>query len=310
MRHHRAGDHRHAARLRRARRLRRLLGNDVSLLQAIVPTCQRRAGRPGAARLAWWCTPARRHAPTCRTARRPSACAATPRCASAMWGRWAAAGGRASRATRSSRRWRRWPGEMVIDKPGKGAFYATPLHGPAAGTRHHPPGVHGRHHRGLRADHDARGQRPRLRLPAGGRTATESYFPEFKAATLAMLTAQGAIVGWKAGACCPLTSTSLNSSTTCAWCWRPPPCTAPVYRRRACGPRPAGRNWRRSGWCPSAERSATWTRSLRWDEAFHCSLVAAAGNAEMARVHRDVTDRIRIIRRLDFTKQAAHRRHL
>jgi nicotinamidase-related amidase len=26
--------------------------------------------------------------------------------------------------------------------------------------------------------------------------ATESYFPEFKAATLAMLTAQGAIVGW------------------------------------------------------------------------------------------------------------------
>jgi DNA-binding GntR family transcriptional regulator len=42
----------------------------------------------------------------------------------------------------------------------------------------------------------------------------------------------------------------------------------------------------------------------QWDEAFHCSLVAAAGNAEMARVHRDVTDRIRIIRRLDFTKQA------
>ena len=40
------------------------------------------------------------------------------------------------------------------------------------------------------------------------------------------------------------------------------------------------------------------------DEAFHCSLVAAAGNAEMTRVHRDVTDRIRIIRRLDFTKQA------
>jgi nicotinamidase-related amidase len=26
--------------------------------------------------------------------------------------------------------------------------------------------------------------------------ATESYFPEFKAATLAMIAAQGAIVGW------------------------------------------------------------------------------------------------------------------
>ena len=33
-------------------------------------------------------------------------------------------------------------------------------------------------------------------------------------------------------------------------------------------------------------------------------MVEAAGNPEMARVHRDVTDRIRIIRRLDFTKQA------
>ena len=37
---------------------------------------------------------------------------------------------------------------------------------------------------------------------------------------------------------------------------------------------------------------------------FHCAQVAAAGNLEMARVHRDLTARIRIIRRLDFTKQA------
>jgi nicotinamidase-related amidase len=29
--------------------------------------------------------------------------------------------------------------------------------------------------------------------------ATQSYFPEFKAATLAMITAQGGIVGWVAG---------------------------------------------------------------------------------------------------------------
>ena len=54
---------------------------------------------------------------------------------------------------------------------------------------------------------------------------------------------------------------------------------------------------------PAAERSSDMTKVALWDEAFHCSLVAAAGNAEMARVHRDVTDRIRIIRRLDFTKQ-------
>ncbi len=55
---------------------------------------------------------------------------------------------------------------------------------------------------------------------------------------------------------------------------------------------------------PVAERSADMLEVSQRDEAFHCSLVAAAGNAEMARVHRDVTDRIRIIRRLDFTKQA------
>jgi DNA-binding GntR family transcriptional regulator len=54
---------------------------------------------------------------------------------------------------------------------------------------------------------------------------------------------------------------------------------------------------------PAAQRSSDTVQVAQWDEAFHCSLVQAAGNAEMARVHRDVTDRIRIIRRLDFTQQ-------
>lgn len=54
---------------------------------------------------------------------------------------------------------------------------------------------------------------------------------------------------------------------------------------------------------PLAQRSTDMVQVAQWDEAFHCALVAAAGNAEMARVHRDVTDRIRIIRRLDFIKQ-------
>jgi DNA-binding GntR family transcriptional regulator len=39
------------------------------------------------------------------------------------------------------------------------------------------------------------------------------------------------------------------------------------------------------------------------DEAFHGRLLALAGNAEMARIHREVSERIRIIRRLDFTQQ-------
>ncbi|MEY8709144.1 GntR family transcriptional regulator [Mangrovibacter phragmitis] len=40
----------------------------------------------------------------------------------------------------------------------------------------------------------------------------------------------------------------------------------------------------------------------RYDEQFHMDLVMAAGNPEMARVHRDVTEKIRIVRRMDFTK--------
>jgi DNA-binding GntR family transcriptional regulator len=36
------------------------------------------------------------------------------------------------------------------------------------------------------------------------------------------------------------------------------------------------------------------------DEAFHATLVAATGNAELARLHGEVSERIRIVRRLDF----------
>ncbi len=40
------------------------------------------------------------------------------------------------------------------------------------------------------------------------------------------------------------------------------------------------------------------------EEAFHCSLVEAAGNPELARIHRQVSERLRLVRRLDFTQQA------
>ena len=42
-------------------------------------------------------------------------------------------------------------------------------------------------------------------------------------------------------------------------------------------------------------RSSDMEQDSTWDEAFHCALVAAAGNAELARVHSDVMDRIRMI---------------
>ncbi|WNW13596.1 GntR family transcriptional regulator [Pseudomonas sp. DTU_2021_1001937_2_SI_NGA_ILE_001] len=41
----------------------------------------------------------------------------------------------------------------------------------------------------------------------------------------------------------------------------------------------------------------------RLDERFHCQLLEAAGNREMARLHAEVSEKIRIIRRLDFTRQ-------
>jgi DNA-binding GntR family transcriptional regulator len=50
------------------------------------------------------------------------------------------------------------------------------------------------------------------------------------------------------------------------------------------------------------KRSANVAEVAAWDEDFHCGLVAAANNAEFIRVHWDVTERIRIVRRLDFTK--------
>jgi DNA-binding GntR family transcriptional regulator len=40
------------------------------------------------------------------------------------------------------------------------------------------------------------------------------------------------------------------------------------------------------------------------DEAFHTALVEATGNRVMAQMHRDITERIRIVRRLDFTDPA------
>ena len=53
---------------------------------------------------------------------------------------------------------------------------------------------------------------------------------------------------------------------------------------------------------PAKSRLEDWIAVSRIDEAFHATLVAAAGNPEMARVHAEVTERIRIVRRLDFTQ--------
>jgi len=89
------------------------------------------------------------------------------------------------------------PGETVIDKPGKGAFHATPLSQVLQdlGTRSLIlAGVTTEVcvQTTMREAND-RGFECLL-----AEDATESYFPAFKSATLEMIRAQGAIVGWTA----------------------------------------------------------------------------------------------------------------
>jgi nicotinamidase-related amidase len=89
------------------------------------------------------------------------------------------------------------PGEMVIDKPGKGAFYATPLDGilRERGVTHLVVGGVTTEvcvQTTLREAND-RGFECLL-----ADDATASYFPAFKQAALEMIVAQGGIVGWTA----------------------------------------------------------------------------------------------------------------
>lgn len=89
------------------------------------------------------------------------------------------------------------PGEIVIDKPGKGAFYATPL-----GTILAERGITHLVFAGVTTEvcvqttmREANDRGFECLL---AEDATESYFPEFKKAAVEMIRAQGAIVGWMA----------------------------------------------------------------------------------------------------------------
>lgn len=88
-------------------------------------------------------------------------------------------------------------GEAVIEKPGKGAFFATSLDAllRERGITHLAIG-------GVTTEvcvqTTMREANDRGYECVLIEDATESYFPQFKAATLAMVRAQGAIVGWTA----------------------------------------------------------------------------------------------------------------
>lgn len=56
-------------------------------------------------------------------------------------------------------------------------------------------------------------------------------------------------------------------------------------------------------WCvPESAYLSDPTQVCSIDEGFHHAIVEATGNEEMLRVHQTVTEKIRIIRRLDYTK--------
>jgi len=89
------------------------------------------------------------------------------------------------------------PGEIVLDKPGKGAFYGTPLSSILAER-----GITHLVFAGVTTEvcvqSTMREANDRGFDCLLAEDATESYFPEFKKATIDMIRAQGAIVGWTA----------------------------------------------------------------------------------------------------------------
>ena len=172
------------------------LGNDVSLLEAIVPACRAvLLGWPAAGGLVVHTREA--HLPDlsdCPPAKRNRGTPSLRIGDMGPMGRILVAGEPGNQIIDALAP---EAGEWVIDKPGKGAFHATGLHERlgAAGITHllfmgvttevcvqtSMREANDRGYDGLLLD-----------------DCTESYFPAFRTATLEMVRAQGGIVGWTA----------------------------------------------------------------------------------------------------------------
>lgn len=172
------------------------LGNDVSLLQAIVPACKavltawraaggqvvhtREAHRPDLSD----CPPAKRNRGT------PSLRIGDV----GPMGRILIAGEPGNQIIPALAP---VAGEIVLDKPGKGAFYATPLE-----QLLRERGITHLLFMGVTTEVCVQtSMREANDRGFDGlllEDCTESYFPQFKQSTLAMVRAQGAIVGWTA----------------------------------------------------------------------------------------------------------------
>jgi DNA-binding GntR family transcriptional regulator len=72
--------------------------------------------------------------------------------------------------------------------------------------------------------------------------------------------------------------------------------------RRVCelDPQPPLTSLREAWLAPRSQWLSDPRAASELDEAFHATLVAAAGNRQLSRMHGEIAERIRIIRRLDF----------
>lgn len=172
------------------------LGNDVSLLEAIVPTC--RAVLAAWRRAGWLVLHTREaHLPDlsdCPPAKRNRGNPSLRIGDAGPMGRILVAGEPGSQIIDALAP---APGELVIDKPGKGMFWATGLH-----EKLQARGVTHLIFMGVTTEvcvqTSMREANDRGYDSLVLEDCTESYFPAFKAATLEMIRAQGAIVGWTA----------------------------------------------------------------------------------------------------------------
>jgi nicotinamidase-related amidase len=172
------------------------LGNDVSLLSAIVPACQRvlAAWREAGGMIVHTREAHRPDLADCPPAKRDRGNPSLRIGDAGPMGRILVAGEPGSEiiAQLAPR-----PGELVIDKPGKGAFYATPLH-------ERLQQAHITHLVFMGVTTEVCVQTSMREANDRGydglllEDCTESYFARFKASTLDMLRAQGGIVGWTA----------------------------------------------------------------------------------------------------------------
>lgn len=172
------------------------LGNDVGLLRAIIPACQRvlQAWRAVGGMVVHTREAHRPDLADCPPAKRLRGNPALRIGDVGPMGRILVAGEPGNQIIPELAP---QPGEVAIDKPGKGAFYATPLQqllGEARVTHLVFMGVTTEVcvQTSMREAND-RGYECLLL-----EDCTESYFPAFKRSALEMIRAQGAIVGWTA----------------------------------------------------------------------------------------------------------------